>query len=227
MQFSDIFVKLWNAGLIQKGIWETIYMTGIATVISYLLGLPLGVVLNVTDRTGLHPVPWLNRLLGLVVNFFRSIPFIVLMVSMLPVAKFIVGSSLGNGAMIVMLVIAATPYIARMVESSLKEIDAGVIEAAEAIGCSNFQIVMKVLIPEAKPSLITGGIISMVTILGYSAMAATIGGTALGQIAIVYGHQRSKPDVTWVCVLLLVIIVQIIQAVGTEIVHRTDKRIRQ
>ena len=146
---------------------------------------------------------------------------------MLPVAKFIVGSSLGNGAMIVMLVIAATPYIARMVESSLKEIDAGVIEAAEAIGCSNFQIVMKVLIPEAKPSLITGGIISMVTILGYSAMAATIGGTGLGQIAIVYGHQRSKPDVTWVCVLLLVIIVQIIQAVGTEIVHRTDKRIRQ
>ena len=227
MQFSDIFVKLWNAGLIQKSIWETIYMTGIATVISYLLGLPLGIVLNVTDRTGLHPVPWLNRLLGLVVNFFRSIPFIVLMVSMLPVAKFIVGSSLGNGAMIVMLVIAATPYIARMVESSLKEIDAGVIEAAEAIGCSNFQIVMKVLIPEAKPSLITGGIISMVTILGYSAMAATIGGTGLGQIAIVYGHQRSKPDVTWVCVLLLVIIVQIIQAVGTEIVHRTDKRIRQ
>lgn len=227
MQFSDIFVKLWNAGLIQKGIWETIYMTGIATVISYLLGLPLGIVLNVTDRTGLHQVPWLNRLLGLVVNFFRSIPFIVLMVSMLPVAKFIVGSSLGNGAMIVMLVIAATPYIARMVESSLKEIDAGVIEAAEAIGCSNFQIVMKVLIPEAKPSLITGGIISMVTILGYSAMAATIGGTGLGQIAIVYGHQRSKPDVTWVCVLLLVIIVQIIQAVGTEIVHRTDKRIRQ
>jgi D-methionine transport system permease protein len=227
MKFSDIFVKLWNAGLIQKGIWETIYMTGIATVISYLLGLPLGIVLNVTDRTGLHPVPWLNRLLGLVVNFFRSIPFIVLMVSMRPVAKFIVGSSLGNGAMIVMLVIAATPYIARMVESSLKEIDAGVIEAAEAIGCSNFQIVMKVLIPEAKPSLITGGIISMVTILGYSAMAATIGGTGLGQIAIVYGHQRSKPDVTWVCVLVRVSIDQIIQAVGTEIVHRTDKRIRQ
>ena len=227
MQFSDIFVKLWNAGLIQKGIWETIYMTGISTVISYLLGLPLGVVLNVTDHGGLHPIPWLNRLLGFIVNFFRSIPFIVLMVSMLPVAKFIVGSSLGNGAMIVMLVIAATPYIARMVESSLQEVSPGVIEAAEAIGCSNLQIVTKVLIPEAKPSLITGGVISMVTILGYSAMAATIGGTGLGQIAIVYGHQRSKPDVTWVCVLLLVIIVQIIQAVGTAVVHRTDKRVRQ
>ena len=227
MQFSDIFVKLWNAGLIQKGIWETIYMTGISTVISYILGLPLGVVLNVTGHGGLHPVPWLNRLLGFIVNFFRSIPFIVLMVSMLPVAKFIVGSSLGNGAMIVMLVIAATPYIARMVESSLQEVSPGVIEAAEAIGCSNLQIVTKVLIPEAKPSLITGGVISMVTILGYSAMAATIGGTGLGQIAIVYGHQRSKPDVTWVCVLLLVVIVQIIQAVGTAVVHRTDKRIRQ
>ena len=189
MQFSDIFMKLWNNGLIQKGIWETVYMTGISTVISYLLGLPLGVILNVTDRSGLHPVPWLNRLLGLIVNFFRSIPFIVLMVSMLPVAKFIVGSSLGNGAMIVMLVIAATPYIARMVESSLQEVNAGVIEAAQAIGCSNFQIIRKVLIPEAKPSLITGGVISMVTILGYSAMAATIGGTGLGQIAIVYGHR--------------------------------------
>ena len=226
MHFSDIFMKLWNAGLIQKGIWETVYMTGISTAVSYLLGLPLGVVLNVTDRDGLHPIPWLNRVLGLIVNFFRSIPFIVLMVSMLPVAKFIVGSSLGNAAMIVMLVIAATPYIARMVESSIKEVNAGVIEAAESMGCSNLQIVWKVLLPEAKPSLITGGIISMVMILGYSAMAATIGGTGLGQIANVYGHQRSKPDVTWVCVILLVIIVQIIQAVGTAIVHRTDKRIR-
>ena len=149
------------------------------------------------------------------------------MVSMLPVAKFIVGSSLGNAAMIVMLVIAAAPYIARMVESSIKEVDAGVIEAAQAMGCSNFQIVRKVLLPEAKPSLITGGIISMVTILGYSAMAATIGGTGLGQIAIVYGHQRSKPDVTWVCVLLLVVIVQIIQAVGNAVVRRSDKRINK
>ena len=225
MHFSDIFLKLWNAGLIQKGIWETVYMTTLATAISYLLGLPLGVILTITDQGGLHPVPWLNRILGLVVNFFRSIPFVVLMVSMLPVAKFIVGSSLGNAAMIVMLVIAATPYIARMVESSIKEVDAGVIEAAQAMGCNNFQIVWKVMLPEAKPSLITGAVISMVTVLGYSAMAATIGGTGLGQIAIVYGHQRSKPDVTWVCVLLLVLIVQVIQVVGNTIVRRTDKRV--
>ena len=227
MQFSDIFVKLWNAGLIQKGIWETIYMTGISTVISYLLGLPLGVVLNVTGHGGLHPIPWLNRLLGFIVNFFRSIPFIVLMVSMLPVAKFIVGSSLGNAAMIVMLVIAAAPYIARMVESSVKEVDAGVIEAAQAMGASNFQIVYKVLLPEAKPSLILGAVISMVTILGYSAMSATIGGTGLGQIAISYGHQRFNPDITWICVFLTVLIVQIIQEVGTAIAHRTDKRAKQ
>ena len=225
MHFSDIFLKLWNAGLIQKGIWETVYMTTLATAISYLLGLPLGVILTITDQGGLHPVPWLNRILGLVVNFFRSIPFVVLMVSMLPVAKFIVGSSLGNAAMIVMLDIAATPYIARMVESSIKEVDAGVIEAAQAMGCNNFQIVWKVMLPEAKPSLITGAVISMVTVLGYSAMAATIGGTGLGQIAIVYGHQRSKPDVTWVCVLLLVLIVQVIQVVGNTIVRRTDKRV--
>ena len=224
---SEMFVKLWNAGLIQKGVWETVYMTVISTAISYAIGLPLGVILTVTDKGGIHPIPWLNRVLGVIVNFFRSVPFIILMVAMLPVAKFFVGTSLGNKAMIVMLVIAAAPYIARMVESSVKEVDAGVIEAAQAMGASNFQIVRKVLLPEAKPSLILGAVISMVTILGYSAMSATIGGTGLGQIAISYGHQRFNPDITWVCVFLTVLIVQIIQEVGTAIAHRTDKRARQ
>ena len=224
---SDMFVKLWDAGLIQKGVWETVYMTVVSTAISYLIGLPLGVILTVTDKGGIHPVPWLNRLLGVIVNFFRSIPFIILMVAMLPVAKFVVGTSLGNKAMIVMLVIAATPYIARMVESSVKEVDAGVIEAAQAMGATNFQIIRKVLLPEARPSLILGAVISMVTILGYSAMASTIGGTGLGQIAISYGHQRFNPDITWFCVFLTVLIVQIIQEVGTAIAHRTDKRAKQ
>ena len=224
---SEMFVKLWNAGLIQKGVWETVYMTVISTAISYAIGLPLGVILTVTDKGGIHPIPWLNRVLGVIVNFFRSVPFIILMVAMLPVAKFFVGTSLGNKAMIVMLVIAAAPYIARMVESSVKEVDAGVIEAAQAMGASNFQIVRKVLLPEAKPSLILGAVISMVTILGYSAMSATIGGTGLGQIAISYGHQRFNPDITWICVFLTVLIVQIIQEVGTAIAHRTDKRARQ
>ena len=223
--FSEMFYKLWDAGLIQLGVWETIYMTFISTAFAYLLGLPLGVILHVTDKEGIHPIGWLNTVLGFVVNFFRSIPFIVLMVAMLPVSKLIVGTSLGNKAVIVMLVIAASPYVARMVEGSIKEVDAGVIEAAQSIGASNFQIITKVLIPEAKPALINGAVISMVTILGYSAMAATIGGTGLGQIAIVYGHQRFNPDIKWLCVILLYVIVQIIQIIGMRIVRKTDKRI--
>lgn len=223
---SDMFYKLWANGLIQLGIWETLYMTLISSVFAYLLGLPLGVILSVTDSTGICPAPWINRLLGFIVNFFRSIPFVILMIAMLPVAKLILGTSLGNGAVIVMLIIAAAPYIARMVESSIKEVDAGVIEAAQSIGCTSLQIISKVLLPEAKPSLIHGAVISTVTILGYSAMAATIGGTGLGQIAIIYGHQRFNPDITWICVFLTVIIVQIIQLVGTYIANKTDKRIK-
>ena len=223
---SEMFYKLWDNHLIQLGIWETVYMTVLSTAIAYVIGLPLGVVLTVTDKGGLRPIPWLNRVLGVTVNFFRSIPFIILMVAMLPVANWIVGTSLGNKAMIVMLVIAAAPYIARMVESSLKEVDAGVIEAAQSMGASNFDIVRKVLLPEAKPSLIMGAVISMVTILGYSAMSSTIGGTGLGQIAISYGHQRFNPDIKWICVFLTVIIVQIIQELGTAIAHRSDKRIK-
>ena len=222
---SETFYKLWNAGILQRGIWETIYMTVISTATSYVIGLPLGVILNITDREGICPIHWLNRLLGIIVNFFRSIPFIILMVAMLPVANFIVGTSLGNKAMIVMLVIAASPYIARMVESSLKEVDAGVIEAAQSMGANNFQIITKVLLPEAKPSLIMGAVISMVTILGYSAMAATLGGTGLGQIAVVYGHQRFNQDVIWFAALLCILIVQVIQEVGMRIVRGTDKRI--
>ena len=223
---SEMFFKLWAKGLIQLGIFETLYMTVISSLFAYLLGLPLGIILSVTDRNGIRPTPWVNRILGFIVNFFRSIPFVILMVAMLPVAKFILGKSLGNGAVIVMLIIAAAPYVARMVEGSIKEVNAGVIEAAQSMGCTNLQIIMKVLLPEAKPALIHGAVISMVTILGYSAMAATIGGTGLGQIAIIYGHQRSNADITWICVFLTVIIVQVIQIVGTYIARKTDKRIK-
>ena len=222
---SEMFYKLWENNVIQLGIWETVYMTAIASFFSYLIGLPLGVILTVTDKNGICANRWVNSILGFVVNFFRSIPFIILMVAMLPVAKLIVGTSLGNKAVIVMLIIGAAPYVARMVESSVKEVDAGVIEAAQAMGSNNLQIIWKVLLPEAKPSLITGAAISVVTILSYSAMAATLGGTGLGQIAIIYGHQRSNGDITWICVILTVIIVQIIQEAGTFIAHRTDKRI--
>ena len=224
--FSELFLKLWDNGIIQKGILETLYMTGVSTLLSYLFGLPLGVVLHVTGKGGIRPVPWLNRVLGVIVNIFRSIPFIILMVAMLPVAKAIIGVSLGNEAMIVMLVIAATPYIARMVESSLKEVGSGVIEAAQSMGASDMEIIRKVLLPEARPSLIVGAVISMVTILGYSAMAGTIGGGGLGQIAITYGYQRSEDDIIWVCVVLIVVIVQVIQEIGMKTAHKTDKRVR-
>ena len=224
--FSDMFYKLLDNNLLQLGIWETIYMTVLSSLIAYIIGLPLGIVLSITDQNGICPNSFVNRVLGFIVNFFRSIPFIVLMVAMLPVAKFILGTSLGNGAVIVMLVIAAAPYVGRMVESSVKEVSSGVIEAAQSMGCTNFQIITRVLLPEAKPALIHGAVISMVTILGYSAMAATIGGTGLGQIAIIYGHQRSNDDITWTCVLLMVFIVQAIQIVGTYIERKTDKRIK-
>lgn len=225
--FSEMFYKLWNNGLIQLGIWETVYMTLISSAFSYLIGLPLGVILNVTDKKGISPHPKLNSVLGFVVNFFRSIPFIILMVAMLPVAKFLVGTMIGNKAVIVMLIVAAAPYVARMVESSLNEVNVGVIEAAQSMGASNFEIICKVLVPEAKPALITGAAISVVTILGYSAMAATIGGTGLGQIAIIYGHQRSNDDITWICVFLIWIIVQVIQELGRYIAVKTDKRINK
>ena len=222
---TEYFVKLWDNNIIQLGIWQTIYMTALTTIFAYLIGLPLGVILWATDKDGLHP-KGVNTVLGFIVNFFRSIPAVILMVAMIPAAKLLLGTSTGNGAVIVTLIIAAAPYVARMVESSLKEVPAGVIEAAQAMGCTNFQIIWHVLLPEAKPSLISGCVISTVTILSYTALAATLGGTGLGQIAIIHGHQRSQKLVVWVCVLLIVVIVQLIQIVGTTVVRKTDKRAR-
>lgn len=226
MMATDFFVKLWQNHIIQLGVWQTVYMTALTTLFAYLIGLPLGVVLRITDKDGLYPVKWLNTILGFLVNFFRSIPAVILMVAMIPVARLLLGTSTGNGAVIVTLIIAAAPYVARMVESSLKEVNAGVIEAAQAMGCTNMQIVWHVLLPEAKPSLISGSVISTVTILSYTALAATLGGTGLGQVAIIYGHQRSQKLVVWVCVLLIVVIVQVIQIAGTRIMRKTDKRAR-
>ncbi len=224
---TNLLQKLLDNGILQYGIWETIYMTLLSTIFAYVIGLPIGLILSVTGKNGIRPIAWLNRILGIIVNIFRSIPFIILMVAMLPVAKFIVGSSLGNKAMIVTLVITAAPYVARMVESSIAEVGGGVIEAAKAMGTPTFKIVTKVLIPEARPSLITGAIISMVTILGYSAMAGTIGGGGLGQIAITYGYQKYQNNIIWICVALTIIIVQIIQELGAVIARRSDRRINK
>ena len=222
---SDLLGQLWEKGVLQLGIWETLYMTFISAFFSSLFGLPLGVLLCITDKDGICPVSWLNKIIGVIVNIFRSVPFVILMIAMLPAAKLIVGTSLGNKAMIVTLIIAAIPYVARMAESSIKEVDRGVIEAAQSMGTSSFKIIYKVLIPEAKPSLIVGAVISLVTILGYSAMAGTIGGGGLGMIAITYGYQRFNNDIVWICVLLTVMIVQLIQEIGMLIARKTDKRI--
>ena len=221
---SELLKQLFANGKIWLGVFETLYMTAISTAIAYVIGLPLGIVLFITDKNGIKQNLILNKILGIIVNIFRSMPFIILMVAMLPVAKFLIGTSLGNGAMIVMLVIAAAPYVARMVESSLKEVDTGVIEAARSMGAGTFKIVVKVLLPEAKPSLLVGAVISTVTIIGYSAMAGTIGGTGLGMIAITYGYQRFNNDVIWVCVILIVAIVQTIQEIGMKLAKRADKR---
>ena len=209
---SELLIKLWQNGILQLGIWETVYMTLISTFFAYLIGLPVGLILRMTDRDGIHPIGWLNRTLGIIVN------------ALLPVAKFVVGTSLGNRAVIVTLVIAAAPYVARMVESAAKEVNAGVIEAAQSMGASTLRIIWKVIIPEAKPALITGGVISTVTILGYSAMAGTIGGGGLGQIAITYGYQKYDDQIVWLCVALTILIVQILQEFGMYIARRTDRR---
>ena len=221
---TDALQKLLDNNVLALGIWETIYMTVISTLIAYLIGLPLGVILTVTDKDGIRPIGWLNKTLGIVVNIFRSMPFIVLMVAFLPLSKLLVGKSYGNEAMIVMLVIAAAPYIARMVESSIKEVSAGIIEAAQSMGTPTLKIITKVLIPEARISLIVGAVISSVTVLSYTAMGATISAGGLGAIAIIWGHQRSNPEITWLCVLLIILIVQLIQEFGMRLAKKLDKR---
>ncbi len=223
---SKLFGQLGFEGF-ALGAWETIYLTLLSTLIAYVIGLPLGVLLVVTDKDGLKPIVWLNKIVGILVNIFRSIPFIILIVALIPVSRAIVGTSIGNEAMIFMLIVAAAPYIARMVESSLKEVDRGVVEAARSMGASNLQIVWKVLLPEAKPSLIVGAVISTVTVLGYSAMAGTIAAGGLGSVAVTQARPSNAQDVIWLCVALIVIIVQIIQELGMFIARRTDKRIQR
>ena len=225
--FSDTLTKLFANGMMTEAIWATVYMTVIATVASYVIGLPLGVILYVTKQKGLAACKPVNVILGFIVNILRSIPFIILTFSLFPLTKLIVGTTMGNGAMIVTLIVGAAPYVARMVESSLLEVDGGVIEAAESMGASTLEIILKVLIPEAKPALVTGAIISAITVLGYSAMASTIGGDGLGTIAFTFGYQISEVDVTWVCVAFIVIIVQLIQAFGNLLVKKIDKRIKK
>lgn len=221
MQFDSTTINM-----LVKGIWETIYMVFLSSALSYVIGIPLGIALVVTDKEGISPVPLFNKVLGLIINLLRSVPFIILLIMVLPITKFIVGKTIGSNATVVPLIIAASPYIGRMVESSLKEVDAGVIEAAKSMGASTWQIIVKVLLPEAKPSLLVGAAISVTTILGYSAMTGFTGGGGLGDIAIRYGYHRYQTDMMMVTVVLLVIIVQLIQEVAMRMSRKSDKRIR-
>lgn len=210
--------------MILRGIGETLYMTVFSTIIGYAFGLPLGVILAVTDKEGLHPNRILYKLLDIVSNVIRSVPFLILLILLIPFTRFILGRSTGTTATIVPLVVAAVPFIGRMVESSLKEVDKGVIEAAKAMGASNMRIVTKVLLVEARTSLLTGLTITLGTILGYSAMAGIVGGGGLGDIAIRYGYYRYQVDIMVVTVILLIVLMQIFQSIGMKTVKRFDKR---
>ena len=218
---------MWNSQVIimlLEGIRDTLYMTLASTLFGYIIGLPMGIVLTVTDKDGIRPNTAVYKVLDVISNLLRSIPFIILLIVLIPFTRFVVGRSYGSTATIVPLTIAAAPYIARMGESSLKEEDAGVIEAARSMGASDFQIVTKVMLVEARTSLIVGATISLGTILGYSAMAGTVGGGGLGDIAIRYGYTRWQTDIMVVTVVLLVILFQIFQTIGMKIANRLDRR---
>ena len=200
--------ELWL--MFAQGLWETLYVMVISTVIAYIIGLPLGLILSVTDADGLHPSAGINKVLGTIVNLLRSVPFLIMVFLLTAIP----------------LIVAAFPFVARLVEASVREVDLGVIEAAQSMGASTLQIVTRVILPEATPSLIAGATTATVTILGYSAMAGIVGGGGLGAIAINYGYYRKESAIMWVAVVLIVILVQILQGAGNRIAIRSDKRIR-
>ena len=208
-------------------VWETLYALALEVLFAYAIGLPLGVLLVTGEKDGIRPMPaWAMKALNIVINLLRSVPFLILMIIVLPLSKVIVGTKVGTPATIPPMVIAAFPLVARMVESSLREVNHGVIEASQSMGASTWQIVTKVLLPEALPSLISGGTITVGTILGYGAMAGIIGGGGLGKMAINYGYYNFKYLVMWAAVIGLIILVQIFQSAGTKLATVCDKRLR-
>ena len=210
--------------LLLQGTLDTLYMTLASTLIAYLIGIPLGVILVVTRKGGICPAPKTNAVLGTIVNIMRSVQFLILIIVLIQFTRFVVGTSIGATATVVPLIVGAAPFIARMVESSLLEVDAGVVEAAQAMGASPWQIVTKVLLKEAVPSLITGAAIALTTILGYSAMAGAVGGGGLGDLAIKYGYHRYQTDVLLLTLVILIALVQIIQALGNGLAKKIDHR---
>ncbi|PKU25501.1 methionine ABC transporter permease [Telmatospirillum siberiense] len=212
-------------GLLLDGLKETIFMVGISAGLAALAGVPLGVVLVVTGNGQILQNKPINRILGAVVNATRSTPFIILLIAIIPVTRLIVGSSIGTAAATVPLTIAATPFVARLAESSLREVDAGLVEAAEAMGASPWQIVTKVLLPEAWPGIVAGITITVVSLIGYSAMAGAVGGGGLGDLGIRYGYQRFQPEVMLAVVVVLIVLVQAVQSAGDLIARRLNKKV--
>lgn len=209
-------------------IWETLYVTVLSTAFAIILGLPLGVLLVAGEKGGVRPLPaWLMKVLNVIINLLRSIPFLILMIMVFPLSRLIVGTTVGTVATIVPLVVAAFPFVARLVEASLREVNPNVIEAAESLGATPFQIITKVMIPESVPSLISNATIAFTTILGYSAMSGIIGGGGLGKIAINYGYYRYKYLIMVIAVILLIIIVQVFQTLGTKLAVKSDKRLKK
>ncbi len=209
------------------GIWETVYVTVLATVLAAVIGLPLGVLLVAGDENGVRPLPKpLMHVVNVIINLLRSIPFLILMIMAFPLSRVIVGTTVGTVASIVPLVVAAFPFVARLVEGSLREVDGNIIEAAQSMGATPFQIVWKVMLPESVPSLISNFTVAITTVLGYSAMSGISGGGGLGMIAINYGYYRYKYLVMVVAVVFLILIVQIFQTVGTKLTVKCDKRLK-
>ncbi len=219
---------MWNDQIIQmliKGIGESLYMTLLSSLVAYIIGLPMGILLVVTDKDGIAPAVLFNKVLGVIVNLIRSVPFVILLVALMPFTRAIIHTTIGPNAVVIPLIIGSAPYIARLVESSLKEVDHGVVEAAQSMGASPIQLIYKVLIPEAMPSLIMGGAIAIITILSYSAMAGFVGAGGLGSIAINYGYYRNQSDIMIVTILILVLIVQAFQELGVRWMKHSDKRL--
>lgn len=210
--------------MLLEGIRDTVYMTLVSTLVGYIVGLPMGIVLAVTDKDGIKPNAFVYRILDVIANIIRSIPFLILLILLIPFTRFVVGKSYGSTATIIPLVITAAPYIARLVESSLKEVDNGVIEAARSMGATNFDIIFHVMLVEARTSIVTGATIALGTILGYSAMAGTVGGGGLGDIAVRYGYYRWQTGIMIVTVLLIILLFQLFQTLGMKASKTVDHR---
>lgn len=211
--------------LLGHGTLDSLYMIIICTVVSYIIGLPIGVSLIVTAPGGIRPLGIYNKVMGFIVNILRSVPFLILMIALMPYIRKLIGTGIGKEAATAALIVAAAPFVARLVEQSLLEVDPGVIEAAQAMGASNFQIIRKVLLLEARPSLLNGAAVATINILGYTAMAGIVGAGGLGEIAIRYGLYRFQPSIMWITIVLLVIMVQIFQEIGIRVVNKYDNRI--